>query len=248
MRRLCVLRKNCFTQAFTLIECLVVIAVLSILALLALTPMKAALGRAAQTKCANNLKQLGMAFSMYWDDHNGTSPGAASRTAYGPQTIDWIWWQRSRDLQKSRIAPYVSGFGSDLLTCPSHRTAQGLQKRNESKGDPYRYSYTITSFQIEDGWNYGLASIMSTNGIQYPFRIARVQNPSATFLLVEENVLDDGRWVPADLRGTDQEWIPRLQQFTSRHNRKCNSLLVDSHVDSMVPSSATNLRFSLSSR
>jgi prepilin-type N-terminal cleavage/methylation domain-containing protein len=57
--------------AFTLIELLAVIAILAILA--ALLPPALGRGKASAQgmQCANNLKQLFVAWTLYADDHNG---------------------------------------------------------------------------------------------------------------------------------------------------------------------------------
>src|SRR5688572_18349252 len=80
-------------SGFTLVEILVVVAIISILIALMLPAIQAARESARKTKCANNLKQIGLAIHNYMDVKKSFPPGYVTKVL--PNLDDggpgWSW-------------------------------------------------------------------------------------------------------------------------------------------------------------
>lgn len=108
-------RKNLY-YAFTLIELIVVIAIICILTSLLLPSMSKVRALGRSVKCLSNVRQLGSAFQMYCDDNNDMMP------ANGPSP----YWFNALNF-------YIRNW--QIFQCPEDKSFRGMTV------DPFNASY-----------------------------------------------------------------------------------------------------------
>jgi prepilin-type N-terminal cleavage/methylation domain-containing protein/prepilin-type processing-associated H-X9-DG protein len=117
------------TVAFTLIELLVVIGIIGVLASLLMPVFSRAKGKANDVKCISNLRQIGIALSIYADENQGRLPFAERlpTTPVNPTNI----LPRIVDV----LSNYVGGAVA-IFRCPKDRFGW-----YQKEGSSYEWNY-----------------------------------------------------------------------------------------------------------
>ena len=139
---------NCRTgSGFTLIELLVVIAIIAILAALLLPALSRAKMKGQEAVCRSNLKQMGLSFLMYLNDHGKTFP-----IAYSP---DQFWMSKV----------LINAPANPLRICPAAPVPANRVAGTEAWGSATAAWYGPKTSPLQ--WNTGFEGSYGMNGWLY---------------------------------------------------------------------------------
>lgn len=166
-------------EGFTLIELLVVIAIIAILAALLLPALSRAKEKAVRIECASNLKQWGIAVTMYGGDNREYFP--ANPTSDGASGFAWVALSLNTNFYPQYLYPNRPGTTKgqrnihDVLYCPTdqwHRAVESEQDKVNLIG------YQFLPGRDADGWpNYndqGLGEWVYRKKLGGPYRRAPI--------------------------------------------------------------------------
>lgn len=118
------------TTGFTLVELLVVVAIIGVLAGLLLPALSAAKGKAQAIRCTSNMRQFALAFQLYAGDHNDTIlPNQdGQRVPLGKAWVEgWLGFPgpdctNTLYLKRSLVGPYIET--PEVWRCPVRRNPE----------------------------------------------------------------------------------------------------------------------------
>lgn len=214
-------------SGFTLIELLVVMAVVALLAGLLLPSLARARGASATARCTSNLRQLGLAAQMYWDDHGGRAFSERTVRTNGGWRY-WFGWlqdggegERGFDPTSGALWPYLASRGVE--TCPTLNRGSARFK-SKAQGAAFGYAYNL------------LVGPRGRPGIS----LAEVSRPVALALFADGGQVNDFQ-PPASATH------PMLEEFYYfdtnalsatvhfRHDRRAQAAFADGHVQAESP-------------
>jgi prepilin-type processing-associated H-X9-DG protein len=214
----------------TLVELLVVLAVIALLAGLLLPLLSRGQRLAQGARCVNNLRQLGLATLLYWDDHAGDAFRYRGTATNGGDLYWFGWLQRGAEGQRvfdptlGALYPYLSGRGVEV--CPT-------------------LLYRARSFKLKAtgaAYGYGYNLHLSAPAAQPPINLARIRVPSELAVLADTAQVNTFQ-PPAS---PEQPMIEEFYYFCTneptvhfRHAGYAKLVFGDGHVGQEKPSADT---------
>ena len=196
--------------AFTLVELLVVVAVIALLSALAFPALRSAIETSRRATCAGNLKTLSAAVLNYAGENNGCLPYAyANPNIIKPGPTPWFWavgdyfgGQYTRPQEVDWINKRSLRALPSCLYCPS-------AKRETNNSTPYDISY-------------GLNTALTGQNPGTPLRrVSSIRRPSRMILLADAmSYSEDG----------GHAWGVWPTGISHRHTTGANVAWLDGHV------------------
>ena len=209
------------SKAFTLVETLVVIAIIAILASLLLPALSKSQLRAKRIWCENNLQQLGLGFNTFANDHGGKFPMAVSTNDSG--SMEFV----------------QDGFNAGEVFYTSYHHFQTLS--SELRTPKILICPADTRTPAENFPN------LQNENISYFVCVDAEPTKTASILAGDRNLATNSMENPTILQMNPGSW---LRWTAELHRFKGNVLFGDGHVEewnnSELDSAAENLAASAS--
>jgi prepilin-type N-terminal cleavage/methylation domain-containing protein/prepilin-type processing-associated H-X9-DG protein len=212
---------------FTLIEMLVVISLIAMLVALLLPALKNAREASRASICLSNLRQLGIAMTMYREENRQFFPAMYHTENDSVQTVSYLY----------RLGPYLNSrggydrgqfdtarVGRHVAYCPSAT----LYTRTQ-----YQYPLRDEAWLYGPSWNYGISTYNMLSGLGYNWTILP-SDPSYRWLGVKKELVKPGNTL-IYIDGFNQPRIDHsFQYYKARHNGPAaNMLMGDLHAEAI---------------
>lgn len=220
-------------SAFTLIELLVVVVIIAILAALLLPTLSRAKRRSHQAACLSNLKQIGIAFEIYLDDHESRFPDRRDLKSSLPDGYrPWTSWPPS-DPRGGWAATVLqnSGAAFPIWSCPAAITsiagnavqsAQSLAMTSNAPVSRYwlwRFDRTDDPVPLDNFWGKSPTTIVADLRIANNPTVGIPNGPAEVELVVDPYFPATIPTVLPELRGRTIHPGGRNRSFLDGHGQ-----------------------------
>jgi len=180
------------SKAFTLIELLVVIAIIAILAAILFPVFAQAKAAAKKSSCLSNVKQFGIASTLYENDYDDIIPLAGYQNFVANTPTTWMFL----------VDPYVKsgypdttskekGNGFGIFQCPNYTPPPGTSGVG-SPSHSYAINFNYSPTYITEIVNvYGYLPVHSATSLESPAQVVAFTESMGSRIFTDGNDVDD---------------------------------------------------------
>ncbi len=195
--------RSCKKRGFTLVELMIVIAIIAVLLTLLLPAFKSVRDSARQSQCAQSMRSLhGMAI-IYTSEHDGYLPkglmGRNSTTTKSGRR--WLyhlnWMHESGAGNRTRTSDShfekTDGAAESLLVCPADPYMMLVgPTRDDGTGADDRRRFRVIDNNASGASYIGNGRIIEDNGSE--IKLSSISKPSQRLMITEKNSRGTGAW------------------------------------------------------
>jgi prepilin-type processing-associated H-X9-DG protein/prepilin-type N-terminal cleavage/methylation domain-containing protein len=217
-------------RGFTLVELLAVVATIAILAALLLPALASSKVSAWRAACGSNLRQLGLATRLYWDD----SGGRCFQWYYGRTNageLYWFGWLETGKKEGERAVDFSAGVLYPYLAASKVRLCPAL-------------NYGLPEFKLKADvpvCSYGYNAFLSPHSSTASLNISQVSRPTGTAVFADAAQVNNFQPPASPTNPMLEEWyyLDNPTNYPSpnyyphghfRHAQKANAVFCDGHV------------------